>query len=67
MIEKGMSKTEHFLTSDHKAACIHHLTPAGIEERARITVRFLKKKSDEYERLKDDFCHHFSLFLECPL
>jgi EPS-associated MarR family transcriptional regulator len=56
MIEKGMIKTENFLTSDHKAAYIYHLTPAGIEERARITMRFLKKKSDEYERLKDDLC-----------
>jgi len=54
MIEKGLIKTENFLTSDHKAAYIYHLTPAGIEERARITVRFLKKKSDEYELLKDD-------------
>ncbi len=54
MIEKGIIKTETFLTSDHKAAYIYHLTPAGIEERARITMRFLKKKSDEYERLKDD-------------
>jgi EPS-associated MarR family transcriptional regulator len=54
MIENRMIKTEKFLTSDHKAAYIYHLTPAGIEERARITMRFLKKKSDEYERLKDD-------------
>jgi EPS-associated MarR family transcriptional regulator len=54
MIKKGMIKTENFLTSDHKAACIYHLTPTGIEERTRITVPFLKKKSDEYERLKDD-------------
>jgi EPS-associated MarR family transcriptional regulator len=54
MIEKGMIKTENFLTSDHKAAYIYHLTPVGIEERARITIRFLKKKSEEYERLKDD-------------
>ena len=54
LIEKGLVKTENFLTSAHKAAYIYHLTPAGIEERARITVRFLKKKSDEYERLKED-------------
>jgi len=54
MIEKGLIKTENFLTSNHKAAYIYNLTPAGIEERARMTVRFLKKKSDEYELLKDD-------------
>jgi len=54
MIEKGMIKTENFLTSDHKAAYIYHLTPTGIEEWARMTIRFLQKKSDEYECLKDD-------------
>lgn len=34
LIEKGLVKTENFLTSEHKAAYIYHLTPAGIEERA---------------------------------
>ncbi|MHB8093075.1 MAG: MarR family EPS-associated transcriptional regulator [Syntrophales bacterium] len=54
LIEKGLLKVESFCTSEHKAAYIYHLTPAGIEERARITVRFLKKKSEEYERLQED-------------
>ena len=54
MIEKGLVKTENFLTSNHKAAYIYNLTPAGIEERARMTVRFLKKKSDEYDQLRED-------------
>jgi MarR family transcriptional regulator, temperature-dependent positive regulator of motility len=54
MIEKGLVKTENFFASDHKAAYIYQLTPAGIEERARITMRFLHKKAYEYERLKDD-------------
>jgi len=38
MIEKGLLKTENFLTSNHKAAYIYHLTPAGIEARARMTL-----------------------------
>ena len=54
MIEKGLIKTENFLTSNHKAAYIYHLTPAGIEERARMTVRFLRKKADEYDQLRED-------------
>jgi EPS-associated MarR family transcriptional regulator len=54
MIEKGLLKTENFLTSNHKAAYIYHLTPAGIEERARLTVRFLRKKADEYDQLRED-------------
>jgi MarR family transcriptional regulator, temperature-dependent positive regulator of motility len=54
MIDKGLLKTENFLTSNHKAAYIYHLTPAGIEERARLTVRFLRKKADEYDQLRED-------------
>ncbi|MHB8093073.1 MAG: MarR family EPS-associated transcriptional regulator [Syntrophales bacterium] len=54
LIEKGLVKTENFLTSEHKAAFIYRLMPAGIEERERSTVRFLRKKSEEYERLKED-------------
>jgi hypothetical protein len=29
------------------------LTPSGIEEKARITYRFLKKKIQEYEQLEE--------------
>jgi len=54
MIDKGLVKTENFLTSNHKAAYIYRLTPAGIEERARLTVRFLRKKADEYDQLRED-------------
>ena len=28
------------------------LTPRGIEEKGRITVRFLKRKIEEYEEIK---------------
>jgi EPS-associated MarR family transcriptional regulator len=52
MIEKGLVKVENFKNSENKAAYLYFLTPVGIEEKARITLRFLKRKTEEYERLK---------------
>ena len=52
LIEKGVLKANSFLNSRNKRAYAYVLTPRGIEERARITLRFLKKKVDEYEALQ---------------
>ena len=52
MIEKGLVKVENFRNSENKAAYLYSLTPAGIDEKAEITLRFLKRKTEEYERIK---------------
>lgn len=52
LIEKGLVKARNFKNSRNKAAYAYFLTPAGIEEKARITVRFLRRKMDEYELIK---------------
>lgn len=54
LIEKGILKANTFLNSRNKRAYIYVLTPRGIEERARITVRFLKKKTAEYEAIRQE-------------
>lgn len=54
MIEEGLVKVENFRNSENRAAYLYLLTPMGIEEKAKITLRFLKKKTDEYERLRED-------------
>lgn len=54
LIEKGLVKARNFKNSRNKAAYAYVLTPAGIEEKARITVRFLRRKMDEYERIKGE-------------
>ena len=54
MIEKGLVKVENFRNSENKAAYLYFLTPAGIDEKAKITLRFLKRKTEEYERLKGE-------------
>jgi EPS-associated MarR family transcriptional regulator len=52
LIEKGLIKANNFRNSSNKRAYLYFLTPTGIEEKAIVTARFLKRKLDEYEALK---------------
>jgi EPS-associated MarR family transcriptional regulator len=52
LVGKGFVKAENFQRSDHKLAYAYLLTPAGIEEKARVTVSFLRRKMQEFEALK---------------
>ncbi len=51
LVEKGCLKVNNFRNSANKLAYAYVLTPRGIEERARLTLQFLKYKMGEYERL----------------
>lgn len=52
LIEKGWVKANNFKNSNNKLAYLYILTPSGIEQKARITAQFLKRKISEYEELK---------------
>jgi len=52
LIDRGWVKANNFKNSNNKAAYAYLLTPRGIEEKAQITIRFLKCKMLEYEQLK---------------
>jgi EPS-associated MarR family transcriptional regulator len=54
LINKGVLKANKFRNSRNKWAYIYVLTPGGIKERAKITVRFLKRKMNEYEALREE-------------
>lgn len=54
VIEKGFVKAENFKNSKNKIAYLYLLTPIGIEEKAKITYRFLKRKMAEYEKLEKE-------------
>ena len=54
LIKKGCLKVNNFRNNDNKLAYAYLLTPHGIEEKARITVHFLKYKVQEYERLRTE-------------
>lgn len=51
LIQKGWVKAANFKSSQNKAAYRYLLTPRGIDEKARLTVRFLQAKMLEYEEL----------------
>jgi EPS-associated MarR family transcriptional regulator len=52
LIEKGWLKVNNFKNSKNKFAYVYLLTPSGIEEKALLAVRYLKRKIGEYEDLK---------------
>jgi EPS-associated MarR family transcriptional regulator len=52
LIKKGLVKANNFRSNANKRAYLYLLTPRGIEEKARVTARFLRVKLDEYEILK---------------
>jgi EPS-associated MarR family transcriptional regulator len=54
LIAKGWIKAKHFKNSQNKAAYIYLLTPRGLEAKARLTVRFLQIKTQEYEALREE-------------
>lgn len=51
LAEKGMIKAANFKNSQNKKAYTYLLTPRGIEEKARMTVDFLRIKLAEHDAL----------------
>jgi EPS-associated MarR family transcriptional regulator len=54
LIDRGWVKANNFKNSNNKAAYAYLLTPSGLEEKARITVRFLKQRIHDYEQIKQE-------------
>lgn len=54
LLDKGLVMVNNFKTSDNKLGYIYVLTPKGIEKRTKLTILFLKRKSEEYNKLKKE-------------
>jgi len=54
LIQKGFVKINNFKNSNHKLQYSYLLTPKGIEEKTKLTIEFLKVKTEEYEALKEE-------------
>ncbi|EMJ92115.1 MarR family EPS-associated transcriptional regulator [Leptospira alstonii] len=54
LMDKGWIKAKNFKNSKNKLAYAYFLTPMGIEEKALITVRYLKIKMQEYEQIRKE-------------
>ena len=52
LINVGYVKLDNFQRSDNKWGYAYLLTPMGVAEKAAITLRFLKRKKQEYNDLQ---------------
>lgn len=54
LILKGQVKAGNFKRSSDKIGYLYLLTPAGIEEKTKLTARFLKRKIAEHEKITQE-------------
>ena len=52
LVEKGLVKARNYKNRANKRAYLYLLTPKGLREKARISVRFLQRKIKEHEALR---------------
>ncbi len=52
LMDKGLVKLERFRANPDKRHYAYLLTPAGLKEKTRITLEFLRHKVAEYETLE---------------
>ena len=54
LLGKGMLKVDNFRKSDNKVGYLYLLTPEGVERRRKLTMLFLQRKSEEFDKLKKE-------------
>ena len=54
LTNKGFIKISNFKNNEDKAKYLYLLTPKGLSEKTKITIRFMRQKAKEYDELKKD-------------
>lgn len=54
LVEKGCIKMQNFSQSKNKLRYAYFLTPTGLTEKSKLTVKFLKRKMVEYDVLQQE-------------
>ncbi len=54
LVKKGLVKVGNFTANPNKRVYAYLLTPSGVREKARVTLRFLERKMAEYESIKKE-------------
>ena len=54
LLGKGLIKARNFKNSRNKLAYMYYLTPAGAEEKSRVTLQFLRQRLAEVEQLQKE-------------
>ena len=52
LLEKGVVKVDNFKRSDNKLGYLYILTPEGVERKRKLTLLFIQRKSEEFDKLK---------------
>ena len=52
--QKGLIKIENFKKNPKKINYLYVLTPKGIDHKLNLTLKFMKKKMQEYDELKKE-------------
>ena len=52
--KKGFVKIKNFKKNPKKLNYFYILTPAGIAEKTKLTINFMKRKMEEYDELKKE-------------
>ncbi|MFO7592918.1 MAG: MarR family EPS-associated transcriptional regulator [Pseudomonadota bacterium] len=54
LMKMGLIKAGKFSSNSDKRIYAYLLTPKGVKEKAVVTLRFLERKIDEYEQIKEE-------------
>lgn len=61
LISKGLLMIDNFKRSDNKLGYLYLLTPEGVDAKKKLTILFLQRKSEEFDKLKKEMEHINSL------
>tara|TARA_B110000438_G_scaffold213457_1_gene205689 strand:- start:482 stop:805 length:324 start_codon:yes stop_codon:yes gene_type:complete len=54
LLDKGLLKVNNFRRSDNKLGYLYFLTPEGVDTKKKLTSLFLKRKSEEFDKLNKE-------------
>jgi MarR family transcriptional regulator, temperature-dependent positive regulator of motility len=57
LLSKGFLMVSNFKGSDNKLGYLYLLTPEGVETKKKLTILFLQRKSEEFDKLKKEMEH----------
>jgi len=52
--KKGFLKIKNFKKNKKKIGYLYLITPLGISKKTKLTIKFMKKKMEEYDELKKE-------------
>lgn len=52
--KKGLVKVNNFKNNPNKTSYLYLLTAKGVSEKTKITIKFMKRKFEEYQELKKE-------------